>query len=451
LGCILRTAGSVGRERSRGTRDPPSDVTSVVDEVESIPSKGRKSERFDVLVLDAGSRQSLATARSLGRAGLRVATAECFAECDPGLSPLAFRSRYSRYNLVLPSFASDAHLFAAAVEAFVRRHPTRVVVPASDGSIAAVIGWRSQLEALGCTLALPSSDSLDAANNKDRTLNAALLLGIPYPATVSCNTVAEVSEALDMVGFPAVLKPTISWAPRAVERLQALEVLTQAEAERAARRFICAGAGVIVQRWVSGRREGVTLFVEGGEVRASIAVLAHRTTPALGGASVLRESMPVPNDIYEPSVRLVAAIGLEGPCEVEFRRDETGRPLLMEINARLGGQLETLLHSGLDLPLMVWRWAAGLPVGTAGDYHAVRTRWLRGDLRWLRDNSRRAGRPDGVSRTRAFWDFGTEFLRSEHYDCVDWRDPGPIVAEFRTTAHSLRVASRNRHTARSQR
>jgi FAD-dependent urate hydroxylase len=375
-------------------------MTSVVHPLGSVSSRNRQSEGFDVLVLDAASRQSLAAVRSLGKAGLRVATAECFAECDPALPPLAFRSRYSRHNLVLPSFASDADEFAAAVEAFIRRNPTRVVLPASDGSIAALIGWRPQLEALGTRLALPSGGSLAAANNKDRTLLEARRLGIPYPTTVCCNDLADLSEALEKVGFPAVLKPTISWAPQTVERLQAVEVLNKAEAEKAARRFLGAGASVIVQLWVGGRREGVTLLVQGGEVRASIAVVAHRTIPALGGASVLRESVPVAPDLYDPSVRLVKALGLDGPCEVEYRRDETGCPLLMEINARLAGPLETLLRSGFDLPLMVWRWAAGLPVATAGDFQTVRTRWLRGDLRWLRDNFYRVGRPDSVSRYR---------------------------------------------------
>jgi carbamoyl-phosphate synthase large subunit len=371
-----------------------------------------------------------------------VATAECFAECDPSLPPLSFRSRYSRHNLVLPSYARNAEEFARAVETFVRQNPTRVVLPASDGSIAALSGWRRQLEALGCKLALPSADSLAAANNKDHTLAEARRLGISFPTTVCCNSLDDLSEALDEIGFPAVLKPSISWAPHTVERLQALEVLTQAEAERAARRFLTAGASVIVQQWVGGQREGVTLLVEGGEVRASIAVVAHRTTPPLGGASVLRESAPVAPDVYDPSVRLVKALGLEGPCEVEYRRNEKGFPLLMEINARLAGPLETLLRSGFDLPLMVWRWAAELPVASSGDFQSIRTRWLRGDLRWLRDNFYRVGRPDSVSRSRAFWDFGTEFLRSRHYDSVDWRDPSPIIAEIRSTARSVRVASR---------
>ncbi len=70
---------------------------------------------YDILILDAGYKQSLAAARSLGRAGLRVAMGECFVECDPALPVLAFRSRYSSCNVVLPSYAADPDAFASAV------------------------------------------------------------------------------------------------------------------------------------------------------------------------------------------------------------------------------------------------------------------------------------------------------------------------------------------------
>ena len=51
----------------------------------------------------------------------------------------------------------------------------------------------------------------------------------------------------------------------------------------------------------------------------------------------MRESIAVPEKVLDASVRLAKAIGLEGPCEVEFRRNANGHPLLMEINARLAG------------------------------------------------------------------------------------------------------------------
>ena len=124
-------------------------------------------------------------------------------------------------------------------------------------------------------------------------------------------------------------------------------------------------------------------------------------------------------------------------------RSADNRPLLMEINARLPTTIENAALSGVDFPLMIWQWAAGLEIDHADGYRTgVRTRWLRGDIRWLVYNHGRVGRPDSVSRTRALWIFTTEFVRTRHYDCLDWRDIGPAFAELRLiVAAARRLAS----------
>jgi predicted ATP-grasp superfamily ATP-dependent carboligase len=400
------------------------------------PDRGR--DGYDILVLDAASRQSLASARSFGRAGLRVALGECFAECDPELPVLSFTSRYSARNVVLPSYATDGQAFATGVVEFVREHPTKVVLPTTDGAIASLTPYREQLAELGCVLALATDQVLAIANDKDRTLAVASELGIEYPKTMRIDGVADVPPLAEAFGFPVVLKPTSSWVSESLVRLQAVEVINEAEAAEVIGAFTKAGAGVLAQQWVGGRREGVTMFVVNGEIRARCGHIAHRTSPALGGASVLRESLEVPPDIYDSSERLIRAIGLDGLCEVEYRRDSAGRPLLMEVNARIAGTIENALRSGVDFPLMIWLWATGQPIEQVDSYRTgVRTRWLRGDMRWLRDNFRRVGRPDSVSRARALWMFGSEFARTRYYDCLDRRDFRPVLAEFRTTVAAV--------------
>jgi predicted ATP-grasp superfamily ATP-dependent carboligase len=419
----------------------PAAVTSLTP---AVIAPERPPAEYDVLILDAASRQSLASARSLGRAGLRVALGECFAECDPALPVLAFQSRYSARNVVLPAFTADGAEFAAGVEDFVREHPTQVVLPASDGAIAALMPWRDRLAELGCLLALPADDALTVANDKDRTLAVARSLGIASPRTMRVDRAEDLPAMLAEFEFPFVLKPTVSWAPQSCSRLQGGEVVSEAEAVAMTSKFLAAGAGALAQEWAGGRREGVTLFILGSEVLASFAHLEHRTSPPLGGASVLRESVPMPDDIYDASVRLVAALGLQGLCEVEFRRDAAGSPLLMEINARLAGPIEIALHCGVDFPLLVWQWATGQPVNRVDSYQTgYRMRWLRGDMRWLRDNYRRAGRPDSMSRVRSLWAFTTEFARTPHYDCLDRRDLRPALAELRTTVVAIRGKGRS--------
>ena len=396
-------------------------------------------EGYDVLILDAAVKQSLASVRSLGRAGLRVVAAECFAECEPGVPVPAFRSRYSSRNEVLPSYAADANAYRSAIVEFVRLHPTLVVLPTMDGSIAAVMTVRDQLAQLGCTVALPSNAALAIANDKDRTLKIADQLGIEYPRTLRIDSIEELPLLLAEFDFPFVIKPTISWAAKPAARLAPIEVMDKDEAAAVTRQFLEAGVGVLGQEWASGRREGVTLFVVGGEVLACCAHATLRTTPPLGGASVLRQSIPIPQDILEPAVRLARTISLEGICEVEFRRDRNGRPLLMEINARFAGTIKNAVHSGVDFPLMAWQWAAGQTVRHVRSYKTgVRTRWLRGDIWWLRANWNRVGRPDSVPRRSALWMFTTEFARTRHYDSLEAWDIGPAIAEIQTLAVALR-------------
>jgi len=416
------------------------DTPTAISSPKRAPARpGGPPDGYDILILDAGSRQSLASTRSLGRAGLRVALAECFAECDPALPVLAFTSRYSGSNVVLPNYATDGQAFADAVVEFVRAHPTRVVLPTADGAIAAIRSRSTELAELGCALALAPDGALDIANNKDRTLEIARGLGIDYPQTMQIDSMDDIPAMLAEFEFPVVLKPTISWAPNSPVRLKVADVIDEAEARAVIREYLGAGTAVLAQQWVGGRREGVTMCVVGGEIYACCAHAAYRTSPALGGASVMRESLPVPDDIYRAAVDLVRAIGLEGLCEVEFRRDVRGRPYLMEVNARLAGTIENSLHSGVDVPLRLWQWASGQPVRRVEGYRTgVRTRWLHGDMRWLRDNQRRVGRPDSVSKSRALWIFLSEFARTPHYDCLDLRDLRPAFAELQATASAVR-------------
>jgi len=139
------------------------------------------------------------------------------------------------------------------------------------------------------------------------------------------------------------------------------------------------------------------------------------------------------------AVVLAKAIGLQGACEVEFRRDAANRPLLMEINARLAGTIENAVQAGVDFPLMIWCLATGREVTPVTTYRSgVRTRWLHGDMRWLRQNWQRRGRPDGMSHSQSVYTFISEFAKTRHYDYFDRRDIMPFLAELRYTVHVIR-------------
>jgi predicted ATP-grasp superfamily ATP-dependent carboligase len=410
----------------------------------SAAGQARGSGSYDILILDAAHKQSLASARSLGRAGLRVALGETRAQFDPAVPLPAFRSRYCLRSLILPDLVTDGPAFAAAVTDFVRANSPRVVLPTGDATISVLRPYRQRLAELGCVLALAPEGALEIAADKGRTLNVAKELGIPQPRSIPINSADDLSAPAAEFGFPFVLKPTVSWTDQTATRIVPVDVVDKEEAREVAMRMMAAGSGVLAQEWVPGRREGVTLFIVGDEVLASCGHVAHRTSPPLGGASVVRESIHAPEDSLTAALRLATAIGLQGACEVEFRRDASNRPLLMEINARLAGTIENAVQSGVDLPLMIWRWATGQDVAPVNRYRAgVRTRWLHGDLRWFWENWHRVGRPDSVSHFRGTCTILAEFARSFHYDYFDRRDPKPFLTELRYTIHAA-TKSRSR-------
>lgn len=388
----------------------------------------RAPERTDALLLDASTRQALVATRALGQAGLRVAAAESPDVCDARFRVPTFASRWLAWDRSLPSYHGAPDFYARALLNLVLERPTRVVIPSMDGSIAALRRWRSHFERRDVALALASDSALDTANDKQRTLAVAAGLGIPCPRTAPIAHPDEARAALAEVGYPAVIKPTRSWVSHGDtgNRMVSKEVLDEREALAYVGELSDAGSPAIAQEWVGGSREAVSLFYAHGRVWAEFAQVAHRMTPVLGGVSVMRESIPMPAELRSAAVELVQALGLEGYSEIEFRRDAAGRPMLMEVNARLSGSLEVAVRSGVDFPTLLWRWAAGEPLTPVAGYrNGVRMRHLNGDLEWLWENLKTRGRPDSVPPIRAMAMFASEFLRPQAYDYLDRSDLRP--------------------------
>jgi predicted ATP-grasp superfamily ATP-dependent carboligase len=403
------------------------------------------ADQYDILILDASHKHSLTSARSLARAGFRVALGESAGQYPPHHEPPSFHSRYCARALVLPDYVSEPARYVDAVLAFVREHRVRVVLPVGDANITLLAPQREQFAELGSFLAVAPDAALEIANDKTRTLEVAAKLDIDYPKSVQVHGVEDLHTAEAQFGYPYVLKPTVSWTGAVANRMVPLEVMNEAEATEATTRFLSTGCEVIAQQLATGGREGVSLFIVNGELLAYCGCAALRTTPPLGGVSVMRESIPVSSELLNAAVSLATTIGVEGPSEVEFRRDASGRPLLMEINARLAGTLENAIHSGVDFPLMIWQWGTGQPIEKVKSYRTgVRTRWLAGDLRWVWDGVMQAGRPDSVSLPRGLWTFTSEFFRTRHYDFVDRRDMRPALAEIWDTAGIVRKQWVNR-------
>lgn len=380
----------------------------------------------DVVVLDANLRASLLCVRSLGRAGCSVAVVACASRAP---AP-AFSSRYATSKHVVPDVDTDERGYVDAVLGIVRATGAGVLIPTGDPSVAALRARRSEVESF-VTLALPEEPTLELFVDKRKTLELAEKLGIRVPRGVLVTDAESFEEAVREVGLPAVVKPIESYVHDQrgrCTRLQCQGAADVRELHRLVQRVAGAGGTALVQEWIPGMREAVHVFAVSGRGVGLAAQENERTHPPLGGDTVLRQTVLPPPDTTLASLALAQAADLTGYAEVEFRRDASGHPVLMEVNPRLSASVEVAVRAGADFPLLIWQHAAGMPLGTTDGYRpGVRMRWLGGDLRWLLANTFTKDFPHRTPTGRAAAAFGREFARRDGYDYLGWRDPGPVA------------------------
>jgi predicted ATP-grasp superfamily ATP-dependent carboligase len=339
-------------------------------------------DRRHVLVTDAGRGSAVAFIRSLGRRGWRVTAAD-HDRHSPG-----FRSRYTTDRLLYPPPAERADAAVATILDAVCRTGVDLVIPVTDEIGLPLAAARDRFAGVA-TLALPDPVALAVARDKSATLALAERLGVPIPPTREVSGADAALAVASELGWPVVIKPQVSREARDDGTVDAFTVTYAADPASLRERIAPfeGRTGLLLQRWRPGEGHGVELLVYEGRAIAAFQHRRLREVPVTGGASSLRESVPLDPVLYGHATRLLAELRWTGLAMVEFRATPDG-PELMEINGRVWGSLPLAVRSGMDFParladlLMDGPPPPDAPVATA--YRTgVRARNLRLEVSWI--------------------------------------------------------------------
>src|SRR5262249_45195107 len=138
-------------------------------------------------------------------------------------------------------------------------------------------------------------------------------------------------------------------------------------------------------------------------------------------------------------VRLLEHVKWHGVAMVEFKvDDDSGFPMLMEINGRFWGSLQLAIDAGLNFPYLLYQMISGVHVAVADQSYRIGTksRWLLGDLdclllRLVKSKSQLNLDARAPSRWRFLVEFCKLFQRDLHYEVERLNDPGPALVEYR--------------------
>jgi [lysine-biosynthesis-protein LysW]---L-2-aminoadipate ligase len=192
-------------------------------------------------------------------------------------------------------------------------------------------------------------DTLNTCNDKLLTSSALAQAGLPQPRTRVAFSVDMAMDALDELGYPAVIKPAIGSWGRLLGRINSRDS-ARSLLEHKQRLGSFHHGTIYLQEYVEKAGRDIRSFVIGGQTVAAIYRSSdHWITNTARGAEAT--NCPVTPEIDELSLRAAEAVG-GGILAVDlFEHPERGL-LLNEINATM--EFRNSIHTtGVDIPAQI--------------------------------------------------------------------------------------------------
>ena len=288
------------------------------------------SENPRLMVLDGGYRHSLTIVSELKRE-----LGGTIASVASSPAAHAFRSRYTDVRMLAPRPTDDA--FVEAILQYVENFEPHAIVPVGHASFSRVIQAAHKFPA-SVNLLAPSVDGFEVASDKVRTYDLARSLGIRVPLEYSRQSITSGS-----VPFPIFAKAR-------KEQGGPSTALLRSKAEFEGFDASTLGGDVMFQEYIAG--DAFTL-AHNGYFQEGVNVLSYqhielRSVPRQGGSGTRVRTIKNA-EIATLADRLMSTMAWSGVAQVEFKRAESGEPVLMEINPKFWASYSLGSRNGFPL------------------------------------------------------------------------------------------------------
>lgn len=218
--------------------------------------------------------------------------------------------------------------FDAVILELMRREQPDLFIPTVSEELPRVARIKEQILLCGTKLFISSPSAVDVANDKYDTAVYLRNSSLAAPRTVLPADVRDVAEIGALFGYPFLAKPRIGRGGRGVTIIRCEE-----EARKELRRDI------VFQEFMPGEEYDVNLFAYPAGHTTSVAVLlkTELKNGIVGNAMSVRRI--VERNVASLAIATVRKLQLEGPIDMDIRKDHLGDPRILEINARVGANV----------------------------------------------------------------------------------------------------------------
>jgi predicted ATP-grasp superfamily ATP-dependent carboligase len=377
-----------------------------------------------LLVTDGETRAALAITRSLGGAGHNVYVTASRKHSIAGLS------RFCAGEYRQPPGSVSPDEIATRITATARLCDVDRIVGVTDRTLTAL-----HLADTGPDNGrLPHPCGADYLSASDKTWLFARCrewdIDVPDGQSVAGGALPD-RESLERIGTEWVLRPGLSWrwdtdhwVQGSVCVVSGWDALVDAVKQDPAFAF-----PYLVQERIRGDGCGLFICARDGRIDALFAHQRLREKPPWGGVSTLCRSVRPPRDLVHVAERFVHEQRWSGLAMLEFKRDRnSGKPHVLEINARPWGSLALSHAAGVDFPC-TWLTPDRVQPKPGRYRDGVRLRWWWGDVDHYYLLEKERGPGGALAILRALSRAVVAGPRAEAWDTFRRDDPLPFAAE----------------------
>lgn len=263
---------------------------------------------------------------------------------------------------VVPA-ASDARYTDCLLD-ICQKEKVDVLLPFMSAELPALIDRKKSFEAVGVKVSVATKKVVEITNNKLRFYEFLKENGLKVPKFHPVRTAEELLPACLAVGYPekaVCVKATELSGSRGIRIIDAsksrYDILfgqkpnsfyTTFEELQATLRERPTMPEMMAMECLPGEEGSVDLIADHGK----ILYMAYRESN-VNLASIPQEATLTYNEeAYQIATEVIEKLELDGNADLDFKYDENGHPVLMEINPRIAATMQIFKMGGMNLPYL---------------------------------------------------------------------------------------------------
>lgn len=303
-----------------------------------------RNRKLRILVTGAGGAAAIAFYKAIEH----LTDVEVFmADMDPYSTGLYLVDK--EYRCLLPH-GQDEHYSVALLRHCEARN-IDVVIPTVDCEMQPIARFKDEFDKAGVQLVMSPLPALDICVDK-----FSLMEKLQYTVELAPYGLFDQNFQHENWNFPFVIKPRSGSGSRNIH-----VVNSEADLKRIPR-----DGSYMAQELLPGAEYSVDVYVN--RDNHVIASVIRERIKVDSGIAVISKTV-IDKEISQLAAKIAQAVGIRYVANIQFKRDGSGEPKLLEINPRFPGTMSLTVAAGINMPEMCLQEMQNQPLA---DYYSYR-------------------------------------------------------------------------------